>query len=209
MAMTTAPTPSSAGQHKLSVQPLISPRGFTFPSLYSFPPFFTQQPNEQTWAHQRAQWITLILAYSRFHKTYRLELTDETCAGELFHNKSINRRLHLATLRNIVEAMVAAGSAEYDPPKPAKGQLPTAALVFWRKPEEWANLIYDWIKESGLTNSIMTFYELTEGGDLVHTTEFYQLSEPILRRALDVLIKAGKAQVFKGLGEDGDGVKFV
>lgn len=26
------------------------------------------------------------------------------------------------------------------------------------------------IKESGLTNSIMTFYELTEGGDLVHTT---------------------------------------
>lgn len=39
--------------------------------------------------------------------------------------------------------------------------------------------------------------------------EFYQLPEPILRRSLDVLIKAGKAQVFKGLGEDGDGVKFV
>lgn len=26
------------------------------------------------------------------------------------------------------------------------------------------------VKETGQTNSIMTFYELTEGGDLVHTT---------------------------------------
>jgi ESCRT-II complex subunit VPS25 len=100
-----------ADDRKLSVQPVTSPRGFVFPSLYSFPPFFTQvrraassftseylricqnskQPNEQTWAHQCAQWTTLILAYSRFHKLYRLELTDETCAGELFYNKDINR----------------------------------------------------------------------------------------------------------------------
>lgn len=99
------------------------------------------------------------------------------------------------------------------------------------------------IKDSGQINSIMTFYELTEGGDLVHTTgraplpwilinglpvslrpltsvyapcgtrtntlEFYQLPEPLLRKALDVLIRQGKAQVLKGLGEDGDGVKFV
>lgn len=40
-------------------------------------------------------------------------------------------------------------------------------------------------------------------------TEFYQLPEPLLRKALDVLIRQGKAQVLKGLGEDGDGVKFV
>lgn len=45
--------------------------------------------------------------------------------------------------------------------------------------------------------------------DLGARTEFYQLPEPVLRRALDVLVKAGKAQVFKGLGEDGDGVKFA
>lgn len=89
------------------------------------------------------------------------------------------------------------------------------------------------IKETGQTNSIMTFYELTEGGDLVHTTgpslfqalpqirpvtyasctpvraEFYRLPTPILRKALDILIKQGKAQVLKGSGDDGDGVKFV
>ena len=39
--------------------------------------------------------------------------------------------------------------------------------------------------------------------------EFHLLPESLLRRALDVLIKSGKAQVFRGQGEDGDGVKFV
>lgn len=41
------------------------------------------------------------------------------------------------------------------------------------------------------------------------TTEFYRLPLPLLRKALDLLVKQGKAQVLKGVGEDGDGVKFV
>ncbi|KAM0756251.1 DUF852 domain-containing protein [Meredithblackwellia eburnea MCA 4105] len=193
---------------RLAVTQLTTVSGFTFPPLYSYPPFFTKQPNEQTWAHQSSQWTALILAYCRHHRTFRLDLSDETCQTELFKNKSINRYLYLATLRLVVEKMVAAGTAEYDPPVSSKA-LPTGFLVYWKRPEEWATVIYDWIKASGQTNSIMTFYELTEGGDLVHTTEFYQLPEPFLRRALDVLVKSGKAQVFKGVGEDGDGVKFA
>lgn len=39
--------------------------------------------------------------------------------------------------------------------------------------------------------------------------EFYRLPLPLLRKALDLLVKRGQAQVLKGLGEDGDGVKFV
>ena len=42
--------------------------------------------------------------------------------------------------------MVTAGTAEYDPPKTPKGQLPTAVLVYWKRPEEWATLIYDWVR---------------------------------------------------------------
>lgn len=44
---------------------------------------------------------------------------------------------------------------------------------------------------------------------LLPRSEFYRLPEALLRKALDVLIKQSKAQVLKGLGEDGDGVKFV
>ncbi|KAK4058195.1 hypothetical protein OIO90_000934 [Microbotryomycetes sp. JL221] len=201
--------------HKLAMQPLTTTRGFTFPSLFSFPPFFTQQPNVSTWTHQRQQWTTLILAYCKFHKTSRLELTDATCDLELFNNKLIKRRLPLSTLRIIIESMVSAGQAEYDVAagvkslSSSKRNSATAVLVYWRRPEEWATVIYDWIKQTGQTNSIMTFWELTEGGDLVHLQEFYQLPEPVLRRALDTLVKQGKAQVFKGVGEDGDGVKFA
>jgi ESCRT-II complex subunit VPS25 len=74
----------------------------------------------------------------------------------------------------------------------------------------------------------MTFYEITEG-DLSHTTgrfppllyrylllmkwvclvEFYELPVPILRKALDTLVKTRRAQLLKGEGEDGDGVRFL
>lgn len=84
--------------------------------------------------------------------------------------------------------------------------------------------------ENGLIGSILTLYELTSGGDLAPSTgeslasmrrirhgdlaksakmaEFYELPMPILRLALQHLSKTGRASVFKGAGEDGDGVKF-
>ncbi|KAH3675995.1 hypothetical protein WICMUC_002291 [Wickerhamomyces mucosus] len=45
---------------------------FKFPSIYNFPPFFTRQPNEQTWLAQRQKWIQLILDYSRFNRVWIL-----------------------------------------------------------------------------------------------------------------------------------------
>lgn len=159
----------------------------------------------------------------------------------------------MATLRLVMDALVSSSSAEYDP-KAAKGRPATSAWIYWKRPDEWATVLYDWVrllwtlsaeasahasppqvKETGQTNSIMTFYELTEGGDLVHTTgahslpstpsaldspthmltedflstEFYRMPIPLLRKVLDILIRQGKAQVLKGVGEEGDGVKFV
>ncbi|GAA6035356.1 hypothetical protein JCM8097_008830 [Rhodosporidiobolus ruineniae] len=207
-ALTSAPSPAPSSAPRLSLLPTSSSSGFLFPSLFQFPPFFTRQPNPATWSHQLTQWTTLVLAWCRFHRIFRLDLSDETCSREPFNNDRIKRRLHLPVLRAVVEHLVTAGQAEYDP-KPAKGKPAAAAWVYWKRPEEWAAAIYEWVKETGQTNSIMTFYELTEGGDLVHTTEFYQLPHPLLRKALDVLIKQGKAQVLKGMGEEGDGVKFV
>jgi ESCRT-II complex subunit VPS25 len=52
----------------------------------------------------------------------------------------------------------------------------------------------------------MTFYEITDG-DLSHTTEFRELPGPLLRRALDTLVRRGKAQILRD--GDGDGVRFL
>jgi ESCRT-II complex subunit VPS25 len=57
-----------------------------------------------------------------------------------------------------------AGQAIAEPPKQT-----SRYLLYWRKPEEWGTLIYDWITENGLGGSIMTFYEITDG-DLSFST---------------------------------------
>lgn len=96
-------------------------------------------------------------------------------------------------------------------------------LIYWRKPEEWGQIIYDWvsskptrsremlirqISDTGQTGSILTFYELTEG-DLAETTEFRGLDSAIMRKALEGLVKRGKAQIIKGDESSGDGVRFL
>ena len=53
-------------------------------------------------------------------------------------------RMPLAFLRALVSRMVAEGSAEYDPPVKGKAP-PTGALIHWKRPEEWANIIYSWV----------------------------------------------------------------
>lgn len=42
----------------------------------------------------------------------------------------------------------------------------------------------------------------------MYIAEFYQLPAPLLRKALDTLVKRGKAQIIKGDGEMGEGARF-
>lgn len=38
-------------------------------------------------------------------------------------------------------------------------------MVYWRTPEEWGNQIYKYVLDKGMTNSVFTIYELTNGDD--------------------------------------------
>jgi ESCRT-II complex subunit VPS25 len=83
-------------------------------------------------------------------------------------------------------------------------------LLFWRKPAEWADLIYSHVKVTGQTGTIVTVYELFQS-DNVSNCEFYQLPEAMWRRAIRVLEDTGKAKLFDS--EDGGnsmelGIKF-
>lgn len=62
--------------------------------------------------------------------------------------------------------------------------------------------------DNGLTGTIMTFYEITDG-DLSYTTEFSGLPNSLLRRSLETLVKKGKAQLIRSGDGDGDGVRFL
>lgn len=81
----------------------------------------------------------------------------------------------------------------------------SCAVVYWRKPEEWANAIYDWIDSTGQKSSVLTLYEISQGS-LTTSQDFHGMEPIILRKSLEVLVKRGSAQLL-GTGDE-MGVKF-
>ncbi|KAJ3952200.1 hypothetical protein N0V92_011377, partial [Colletotrichum tropicale] len=163
--------------------------------------------------------------------TPSIAITDPTLGGtstassgaagpeELFHNKTLNKRLSLADAREVLEFMKKDGRAEQLPASP------DVFWVYWRTPDEWAAAIEAWIDETAQKGVVLTLYELTEGegtrgtgesflgvprcGELqltVDFSDFHGLDSDLLQKALQVLVKRGKAQIFGQ--EDSQGVKF-
>uniref|UniRef100_UPI00358DEB33 vacuolar protein-sorting-associated protein 25-like n=2 Tax=Myxine glutinosa TaxID=7769 RepID=UPI00358DEB33 len=172
--------------------------GFSWPWQYSFQPFFTLQPNMETRQKQLAAWCSLVLEYCRHHRLYALDL-QEAQESVLFNNRQIQRKLPSEVVIIVLEELRKKGNVEWQD----KGK--NRCLVLWRRPEEWGNLLYQWVIKVGLTNTVCTLYELVNGEDTVKE-EFHGLEEWLMLRALQCLQDEGKAEVF-GVGE-GQGVKF-
>lgn len=190
---------------------------FEFPREYFFPPFFTRQTNLTTHHAQLVKWSSLILSYCQHHRIFKLSLSPSTSsnnnpastpssepqpgADELFCNRRIDRRLSTADIRETVEFMRKDGRAEYVAP----GGAGDVVWIYWRSPEEWASLVEEWIDETGQKGSVLTLYELTES-DATRGAEFHGLDQDLLQKALGILVKRDKAQIFGQ--EDSQGVKF-
>ena len=94
--------------------------------------------------------------------------------------------------------------------------------VFWKRPEEWADVVASWVEETGQRNTVLTLYELMNGEMTVGQgmisreqrldmsahgmLDFHGMDAELFHRCLAVLVKRGKAQVFGS--EDQQGVKF-
>ncbi|KAI0839853.1 ESCRT-II complex, vps25 subunit [Hypoxylon sp. FL0890] len=181
---------------------------FEFPREYNFPPFFTRQTNLTTLHAQLEKWSSLVLAYCRHHRLFRLSLSYEgTPHEDLFRNRRINRSLHLTDAREVLDFMRREGRAE--PVGTSTGSSSKEGgdvfWIYWKTPEEWAALVEAWVEETAQKNSVLTLYELTEG-EGTRGTEFHGLDPELLQKALQVLVKRGKAQIFGQ--EDQQGVKF-
>ncbi|KAF3905421.1 hypothetical protein ABW20_dc0100799 [Dactylellina cionopaga] len=168
-----------------------------YPEFYTFPPFYSRQKNATLWSSQLSQWRSFILGYCRAHKVWRLNLVD-AMGTELFHCKSINRKLPLPTIREIVDDLVQTSNAEWLSPEKS------SAYIYWRTPEDFASQIYAWIDETGQKNTVLTLLELTEG-DNTTNQEWYGMDQAMLNKCLNVLVKKGQGQVFS-VGDD-KGVK--
>ncbi|KAI0741810.1 ESCRT-II complex vps25 subunit [Daedaleopsis nitida] len=187
----------------MALAPYTTSSGFVLPSVHAAPPFFVQQPNPVTHKNVTQQWKRLILTYARHKHLFLLRAEDaDAVAGEwdeVVRNPRINRRLRPSFLSAILADMVASGQAIYEPPNQT-----SSVLLFWRSPEEWAQVLHEWADSTGHLNTIMTFYEIVEPPV---PSPLEGLPIPILRKAIAVLTKSNRAQIIAVA--DGEGVRFL
>lgn len=159
---------------------MASTTSFPFPPTYNFPPFFTPQPNSSTRHSQLQKWSSLIQSWCRHHRQYRLSLID-ALDTPLFHNAALRKRLDLREARAVLDWMAKSeeeggggrraewidNAANGNNAAPAKN----VAWIWWRRPEEWADLLADWVDGSGQRGVVLTVYELVEGEGTVSQGE--------------------------------------
>jgi len=158
-----APAPAPAAPTSTHFTPSTS---FRFPREYSFPPFFTVQPNLATRHAQFAKWFALIRAYCRHHRIYRLSAANPAASGapDLFRNPRLDRALDPPAVREVLEAMRRDPGGHAEPvSSPGSPDEPDAYWIYWRTPAEWAALLEGWIAETAQQGSVLTLYEITEG----------------------------------------------
>lgn len=195
---------------------------FPFPPHYSFPPFFTIQTVLSTRASQLATWSNLVQSYCRHHRIFQLVMAD-AIQTDLFNNKTIGKRLILQDANLVIDWMASTEGgrrAEWIDSDESKGSVipsidtsrttdsaastrKTSCWIYWRRPEEWAALIEEWIHQTGKKGSVLTVYEIAHGEDGQASEsgrEFHGIDIAILLKALRVLTKKGRAQIFGGSG---------
>jgi ESCRT-II complex subunit VPS25 len=161
----------------------------------------TLQPVLNTRTKQMQSWCELILDFARHHKLYCLNIPEAVATSPLFNNNKIQRRLSVDVARIFLDYVVSKNFGEWlDKEK-------NNILLYWRTPEEWANIIYKRICDLGMTDTVVTFYELTESESAANE-EFYKLDIRILMKALQCLERRGLAKVFSGNQKENLGVKF-
>jgi ESCRT-II complex subunit VPS25 len=146
---------------------------FPFPPTYNFPPFFTPQPNTTTRHSQLEKWSSLIQSWCRHHRQYRLSLIDAV-ETPLFHNAALRKRLDLREARAVVDWMAkseeeggggrrAEWISDAGGSSTSNGAGQAVAWIWWRRPEEWADVLVEWIEGTGQRGSVLTVYELIQG----------------------------------------------
>lgn len=128
---------------------------YSFPPFHSFPPSYTRQPVDATRAKQTELWCDLIRDYCRVHRIFWLDVS-KAWESSLFHNPAIDRRLSDEDIRYFLGELVAKGDAQWDPDR-------KRCLVFWRRPSEWGEIIYQWVEKTGRNGELLTVHELRKG----------------------------------------------
>uniref|UniRef100_A0A1I7WIR7 Vacuolar protein-sorting-associated protein 25 n=1 Tax=Heterorhabditis bacteriophora TaxID=37862 RepID=A0A1I7WIR7_HETBA len=180
---------------------------FKWPWQYDFPPFFTLQQTLVTKEKQLEAWSQLVIDYAQHNKIYTLDVAETSFKKNCFqvspisYSNKIIGRLSLEGIRAVFDYLEQKRHLEWlDASK-------SRCHIYWRRPDEWATLIYEWAVSNGLLNTPCTLYEITNGDDTVQES-FYGLEKDVLLKALRSLEVQRRAQLMN-IGTDIEGVKFL
>lgn len=171
---------------------------FQFPWQFNFPPFFTIQPNLETKKIQLETWSTLIIDYCCSKKIQSINL-NEMINESIFYNKKIDRQLNKDSLIIILDFMQTKGTIEWI------NKEKTDCFIYWKPIEEWCKIIYNWIKETGQLNTILTFYEILEENS---NSPFHKMDQKLFVRILTHLNNQNKCEIIGDTDSLECGVKF-
>ena len=95
---------------------------FEFPKIYSFPPFYTQQPNTTVLNQQLDSWVSIILHYCEYYRITSLSIegipkhsqleVPLSLLSSIFINKTINRQVNSDFQKLIVKHLIHNKKAE-------------------------------------------------------------------------------------------------
>lgn len=178
-----------------------------FPWQYSFPPFFTLQPNEDTKRKQLDAWCDLVLEYCKFKRIFQFD-ANEMQNSELFSNKKIDRKCSLDLINVIIDELIRKNRAEWQMSGVGKNAKQTSkCFIYWYGLDEWARFIYDYVVKNGLQNSVCTIYELIDS-DEVKKEIFYRIDHQLFLKSIKILENSKKAELIHLNDNDEPGVKF-
>ncbi len=129
----------------------------------------------------------MVLQYQKFKRQAVLNINDET---ELFSNQKIRRKLNQEAKVQVLEELCSSKNAVQ------QGKNSGVYEIYWNTLDEWTNLVYGWAVNSGMTNSVLTLYELLHGDDTVDQ-EFHGLDESVFMKILKHLEGKGKGEVIE------------
>lgn len=154
--------------------------------MYDFPPFFTKQPNEDTWRLQLKLWLDVVHDWCVKNNDYHVSSTSP-----VFTNTAIDRTLNSDTAELVLTELCRSGRAE---------KSGTGVIVYKHLPRDLAAKLVDWARETGHEKAVFTFYELGEG-ELPGLTDFVGADNLVLTRVAEILAKSDKAVPMKEEGE--------
>lgn len=155
------------------------------------------QPHEETRQQQLKVWGDLFLKYLKHTNKFTIGINDQNLP--LLYNKSIKRRLSTEFILKILDHLQSSGHAAPLDKKRHEWQ------VYWYTLEEYGNMIYNWIQQTGQTNTICTLYEIASGESTTNE-EFHGVDEGVLINALRQLEEKGLCELIEMDGSHG--VKF-